>query len=209
MPIDRQAKQKKKREEKKKAFRRGIDRLQQQEKLDEYEWMAQKAYEEKDYPAALNFALKCLKIQSSNQRWMRIAIQSAKILKDQPVLYTLLSRLWEKKGPFVADDLLFLGTVAFNHGKFVLARDAYQRFLKMVEGQKQSLPKTYLKTAERGLADSIFRIEMESRSKSRQLSLFTPERSPALKKGEKAQGKSRLFPPRKNLKRSKKLSRNP
>ena len=195
MPIDRQAKQKKKREEKKKAFRRGIDRLQQQEKLDEYEWMAQKAYEEKDYPAALNFALKCLKTRSPNQAMERIAIQSAKILKDQQALYTLLSRLWEKKGPFVTDDLLFLGTVAFNRGKFVLAREAYQRFLKMAEEQKQRLPKTYLKAAESGLADSIFRIEMESRSKSKQLSLFTPERPPALKKEKRP--KEKAAPPSK------------
>ena len=146
-----------------------IDRLQQQEKLDEYEWMAQKAYEEKDYPAALNFALKCLKIQSSNPSMMRIAIQSAKILNDQPVLYTLLSRLWKEKGPFVADDCLFLGHVAFNRGNFVLAREAYQRFLKTAKEQKWRLPKTHLKAAEKGLADSIFRIEMESRSKPRQL----------------------------------------
>ena len=192
MPIDRQAKQKKKREEKKKAFRRGIDRLQQQEKLDEYEWMAQKAYEEKDYPAALTFALKCLKTRSPNQAMERIAIQSAKILKDQQALYTLLSRLWEKKGPFVTDDLLFLGTVAFNRGKFVLAREAYQRFLKMAEEQKQRLPKTYLKAAESGLADSIFRIEMESRSKSRQLSFFTPERTPAVRKVKRPVEKSAL-----------------
>ena len=208
MLIDHQAKHKKKREEKKKAFRREIDRLQQQGKLDEYEWMAQKAYEEKDYPAALDFALKCLKTRSPNQAMERIAIQSAKILKDQQVLYTLLSRLWEKKGPFVTDDFLFLGTVAFNRGKFVLARDAYERFLKMAEGQKERLPKTYLKAAQRGLADSIFRIEMESRSKSKQLSLFIPERPPAQKKG-KGPGKSRLPLPKKNPKRSKKQNRNP
>ena len=195
MAIDRQAKQKKKREEKKKAFRRGIVRLQQQEKLDEYEWMAQNAYEEKDYPTALDFALKCLKTRSPNRAMERIAIQSAKILKDQEVLYTLLSRLWEKKGPFVTDDFLFLGIVAFNRGKFVLAREAYQRFLKMGEEQKQRLPKTYLKAAERGLVDSIFRIEMESRSKPRQLSLFIPERSPALKKGERP--KEKAAPPSK------------
>ena len=90
----------------------------------------------------------------------------------------------------MTDDFLFLGIVAFNRGKFVLARDAYERFLKMVEGQKRSLPKTYLKTAERGLADSIFRIEMESRWKPKQLSLFAPERSPALEKGERPNGKA-------------------
>jgi SNF2 family DNA or RNA helicase len=192
MPINRQAKQKKKREEKKKAFRRGIDRLQQREELDEYEWMAQNAYEGKDYPAALNFALKCLKNRSPNRAMERIAIQSAKVLKDQQVLYTLLSSLWKKKGPFVTDDFLFLGIVAFNRGKFVLAREAYQRFLKMVEEQKQRLPKAYLKAAERGLVDSIFRIGMESRSKPKQLSLFTPERPPALKKEKRPVEKSAL-----------------
>ena len=181
MPIDRQAKQKKKREEKRKAFRRSIDRLQQQEKLDEYEWMAQKAYEEKDYPAALNFALKCLKIKSSNPSMTRIAIQSAKLINDQAILYTLLSRLWKEKGPFVADDCLFLGHVAFNRGNFVLAREAYHRFLKTGGEQKRRLPKTYLKAAERGLADSIFQIEKASVSKPRQISLFTSERPPAVK----------------------------
>ena len=181
MSIDRQAKQKKKREEKRKAFRRSIDRLQQQEKLDEYEWMAQKAYEEKDYPAALNFALKCLKIKSSNPSMTRIAIQSAKLLNDQAILYTLLSRLWKEKGPFVADDCLFLGHVAFNRGNFVLAREAYHRFLKTGGEQKRRLPKTYLKAAERGLADSIFQIEKASVSKPRQISLFTSERPPAVK----------------------------
>ncbi|MBI5607235.1 MAG: DEAD/DEAH box helicase [Deltaproteobacteria bacterium] len=193
MPIDRQAKQKKKREEKRKAFRREIDRLQQREQLDEYEWMTQKAYEEKDYSAALKFALKCLKNRPPNQAMERIAIQSAKILKDQPVLYTLLSRLWEKKGPFVADDFLFLGIVAFNRGEFILAKEAYQRFLKTAKEQKWRLPKTHLKAAERGLTDSIFRIEMETRSKSRHLSLSTPERPPAVKKVDRSE--ERQAPP--------------
>ena len=182
MPIDRQAKQKKKREEKRKTFHLEMVRLQQQGKLEEYEWIAQQAFKEKDYPAALHFALKCLKIKSSHPSIMRTAIQSAKILKDQPVLYTLLARLWEKNGPFVEDDCLLLGIVAYNRREFVLARDAYQRFLKMAKDQKWRLLKTHLKAAEKGLADSIFRIEMESRSKSGQLSLFPSERPPAVKK---------------------------
>lgn len=55
MPIDRQAKQKKKREEKRKTFHLEMVRLQQRGKLEEYEWIAQQAFKEKDYPAALGY----------------------------------------------------------------------------------------------------------------------------------------------------------
>jgi hypothetical protein len=57
MTVDRQAKQKKKREEKRKAYRREMDRLQQVGKAEEYARMAQKAFNEEDYPEPLDFAL--------------------------------------------------------------------------------------------------------------------------------------------------------
>ncbi|MBI4765002.1 MAG: DEAD/DEAH box helicase [Deltaproteobacteria bacterium] len=175
MPIDRQAKQKKKREEKKKAFRREQVRLQQRGKLDEYEWMAQSAFGSKDYAAALHLALECLKIKTSNLPMMRIAIQSAKFLNDQAVLYVLLSRLWKEKGPLAGDDYLFLGLSAFTRGEFELARDAYQLFLKMAQEQKWRLPKSHRMAAEKGLANSMLRIEREARSKPKQFPLFSDE----------------------------------
>jgi hypothetical protein len=81
----------------------------------------------------------------------RIAIQSVKALKDQPLLYLLLSRLWEEKGPLQIDDYLFLGQTAYNRGNYSLAKEAFQLFLEAARKYKGKIPKTHLKAAESGL----------------------------------------------------------
>jgi SNF2 family DNA or RNA helicase len=180
MAVDRQAKQRAKRKEKKKAYHRKMDRLQQLDKSEDYAWMAEDAYARKDYPAALNSALKSLKLNPQNQSIFRIAIQSAKVLQDQTVLYTLLSRLWEEKGPFVADDCLVLGQVAYNREKFTLAKEAFQEYLKSIRRHKWRVPETHRVAAERGLATSKARIATESLPEDIQLSLldFKPTTNP-------------------------------
>lgn len=180
MTVDRQAKQKKKRKEKKKAYHREMDRLLQRDKSAEYEWMAQQAFRQKDHPGALNFALKGLKLNPQNPRTFRTAIESAKVLKNEKVLYDLLSRLWEEKGPFVGDDCMILGQVAYNRGKFMLAREAYQHFLKSIKKHKWRFPETLRTAAEKGVTDSIARMGIGSGSEPRHLSLsdLKPPRAP-------------------------------
>jgi SNF2 family DNA or RNA helicase len=172
MAVDRQAKQKAKRKEKQKAYRRKMDLLLQRDKSEDYAWMADDAFRQRDYAEALNLSLKAFKLNSQNPSAFRTAIQSAKQLQNQTVLYDLLSRLWKDNGPFVFDDSLVLGQVAYNFGNFILAKEAFQHFLKSLKKQKKPVSEPLLTIAKRGLADSMARIERESRPTNFQLSLL-------------------------------------
>jgi len=60
--IERREKKKKEREEKRKAFRQKKERLIRKGKAEEYAWLAEKAFDLKDYRGALDWALKGLRI---------------------------------------------------------------------------------------------------------------------------------------------------
>jgi hypothetical protein len=83
--------------------------------------------------------------------------------------------------------------MAYNREEFALAEEVFQYFLKMAKEHKWRLSKTNRNIAEKGLTDSIHRIEMDSRSKATPLSLFASEQ-PLAAKTKKITGGKSSFP---------------
>jgi superfamily II DNA or RNA helicase len=167
--ADRREKRKKEREEKRKAFRHRKQRLIRRGKAEEYAWLADKAFDLKDYRGALDWALKGLGIDPIHRSLMNLALSCAQILGDDPTLYNLLRQCW--KGNILRGGTAhwLLGKLAFRQKDLELSGKVFQKLLEAPRTAEWRLSKVQRKEAE----------EYFEFCKIRELPLFAkPERAP-------------------------------
>ncbi len=125
MAVDKRLKHKKKREEKQKARKQEAERYQRLDKAEEYGWFAEDAYRHEDYPEALKWALKKLKLAPDDQT-TRIALYCAAHLKEDAVLLNLLERLYRQGSLASSVDYLNLAKVAARQKNYALGREVME-----------------------------------------------------------------------------------
>jgi superfamily II DNA or RNA helicase len=194
--ADRREKKKKEREEKRKASRRIKEKRVQRGKAAEYSWMAGKAFEDKDYRGALDWAMKGLGINPANRSLMNLALSCAQILRDDPALYDLLRQCW--KGNILRGGTAHwvLGKLAFQQKDLELAGKVFKKLLEAPRTAEWRLSKPQKKEAE----------EYSELCKNRELPLFPkakaaprpsskPERDPLVPPNGKARESAPGGPP--------------
>lgn len=150
--MDHQEKRKRKRAEKRRAYRQRRLQLLRRRKAEEFSWLAMEAFDRKDYVKSLNWALKGLRIDPSDGSLTDMAIQNAEFLNDESTLYVLLRQCWEKGNLVGGAGHLRLGKLALQQKEYVLAEKLFRKLLARPKTLGWRLPKTQLKEVEGYLA---------------------------------------------------------
>ncbi|NWF56250.1 MAG: hypothetical protein HXY45_15810, partial [Syntrophaceae bacterium] len=160
---DRREKRKKEREEKRKAFRQRQQRRVRWEKVEEFSWLAEEAFAQKDSRSALDWALKGLALDPVHPPLMNLALSCARILGDDPNLYHLLRQCWKGNILRGGPAHWLLGRLAFQRKDLDLAQKVLQKLLEAPSTDEWRLSKAQRKEAQ----------EYFERCRVRQLSLFS------------------------------------
>jgi superfamily II DNA or RNA helicase len=185
---DRREKKKKEREEKRRAFRQRKQRLIRREKVEEYGWLAEEAFAQKDHRGALDWALKGLAIDPIHRPLMNLALSCAQTLQDDPTLYGLLRQCWRGNILRGGPAHWVLGKLAFQQKDLELAGKVLQKLLEAPRTREWRLSRDQRKEAEeyfelcRNLELPLF-----PKPKSAPRSPSIPEREPLAPPGEKVQ----------------------
>jgi SNF2 family DNA or RNA helicase len=143
--INRLEKKKKERQEKRKALLQKRQNSLRRQNLEEISWQASNAIQEKNYEAALAWALKGLRIEPSDVILMESALRCAQILEDETALYSLLRQCWKEKILGKGVPHLLLGKLAYRQGDFRLAMEVLEKTLESARTGKWRLLKSQMK----------------------------------------------------------------
>ena len=176
--ANRQEKRKREREEKRKASRQRQERQVRRRKVEEYSWLAAKAFDGKDYRGALDWARKGLRIDPAARSLMNLALSCAQLLQDDSTLYTQLRQCWKEKILRGGTAHWLLGKLAFQRKDRELSEKVLQKLLEAPRTGEWRLSRAQLKEAEAYL----------ERCKKPELPLFLkPETAPPVSPDKKVQ----------------------
>ena len=94
MAVDRNLKQKRKREEARKKNAQERERISQREKIDDYKYQLSGESRQKNWDNVLRYAQKGLKLAPSDRVFFDYACLAASALKDELTLLKLLTQGW-------------------------------------------------------------------------------------------------------------------
>ncbi len=145
MAIDRQQKKKKKREKRRKDRRLRMERIQQYDKAEMYSYQASESFYQRDYDSVLTFALKSLKLDTSDDYIRDIAIRCAHHIEKANLIFPLLVESFNNGFLWHREDYLLLAELAYTQKDFELAREIYQVLLADSYEMERPLTKAKLK----------------------------------------------------------------
>lgn len=164
MAVDRKEKHKKKREEKRKAIRREAETEARLSKAEEYAYLADRAFRNEDYAAALKWAQKCFKLGAGDPYLRSLASTSAFRSGDQETGYSFLRECFERGELLSKHNHFLLGQMATDHEDFVLAQAALEKLQIRPSPLKGSLPRDVQNQAKRYLEYCRGKLEQLSSS---------------------------------------------
>lgn len=139
MAVDKKQKRKAKREKKMKAQQQDRDRLIRREKVDEYAWQAQCAFDAQDYRKALEQALKILKLQRGNLKAYSFALHCASLVKDYETILMLWEQQYRQGTLSNYQDCLRLSSLALHQKNYPLAREVAEAIIADVNSDSPRL----------------------------------------------------------------------
>lgn len=127
MAVDRkQRKNKKKREQRLKAYRKKAEQCRRHRRSQESAVIAEEAFRFGDYRTALTHARKRLKAHPHDCGTLNLALNCAELLGDEGALYSLLCGAWNQGSLYLRKGYLQLGELAFNRRESKLALQVFQ-----------------------------------------------------------------------------------
>ncbi len=150
MPIDRNLKQKRKREEARKKTAQERERIIQRDKLDEYHYLISQEMGRSNWQAILPLALKGLKISPSDDYFFEYACQAASQMRDDKTLLKILIQGWRFNQIHITQHALVFAQLLFEYQKqdAELLRDVLTAILKDRDRFKTRLKAPEKKQAE-------------------------------------------------------------
>ncbi len=115
MAVDRNLKQKRKREEARKKIAQERERISQREKIDDYKYQLSYESRQKNWDNVLRNAQKGLKLAPSDTLFFNYACRAASELKDDLTLLKLLTQGWRQNLVNRSGNALMLAELIFEH----------------------------------------------------------------------------------------------
>jgi SNF2 family DNA or RNA helicase len=115
MAVDRNLKQKRKREEARKKLALERERTNQREKIDDYKYQLSNLLYQNNWENVLRYAQKGLKLAPSDDYFFNFACRAASELKDELTLLRLLTQGWRQNLVTRSGNALMLAELIFHH----------------------------------------------------------------------------------------------
>lgn len=113
-----------------KQRKRIIGGLNPKKKADKCFFYAQQAYQEEDYEAVFDYAMQGLRASPKDHDLYALVVEAVIALREPAKTFACLKHAWEHKLPENRENLLLLGKLACNSGKYALAEQVLTTLLE-------------------------------------------------------------------------------